>query len=80
MMDFLKKLWPTPFQIKKKDVASFLVQLIIFIVICAVAGLVLGFLSGIPVVGVIFSILASLVGLYSLIGIVLCILKFCAVI
>lgn len=79
-MDFLKKLWPTPFQIKKKDVASFLVQLIIFIVICAVAGLVLGFLSGIPVVGVIFSILASLVGLYSLIGIVLCILKFCAVI
>ncbi len=75
-MNFLKTLWPTPFKIKKGDLGSFLVQLIIFIIICAVVGWLLGLLSGIPIVGVIFGIVGSLLGLYSLVGVVLCILKF----
>ena len=75
-MDFLKKLWPTPFKIKEKDVTSFVIQLIIFIVICAVVGFLIGILSGIPIIGIIFSILGSLMELYGLVGIVLCVLKF----
>ncbi len=75
-MDFLKTLWPTPFKIKKKDVASFVVQLIIFLLVCAVAGIVIGILSHLPIVGWIVGIVGSLIGLYSLIGVVLCILVF----
>ena len=75
-MDFLKKLWPTPFKIKAKDVVSFVVQLIIFIVVCAVGGILIGLLAGIPIVGIIFSILGGLLDLYGLIGIILCVLVF----
>lgn len=76
IMDFLKKVWPTPFKIKEKDVTSFVVQLIIFIVVCFVGGLIVGLLAAIPIIGIIFSILGSLLSLYSFIGVVLCILKF----
>lgn len=75
-MDFLKKLWPTPFKIRSKDVVSFVVQLVIFIVICAVVGVAIGLLAKIPVVGILFSIVGSVIGLYGLIGIVLCVLVF----
>ena len=75
-MDTLKKLWPTPFKIKEKEIASFLIQLIIFLVICAVAGAVIGLLAKIPLLGIIFSIIGALVEVYGLVGIVLCVLKF----
>ncbi len=75
-MDTLKKLWPTPFKIKEKDIASFLIQLIIFLVICAVVGVVIGLLAKIPLLGIIFSIIGALVEVYGLVGIVLCVLKF----
>ncbi len=75
-MDILRKLWPTPYKIKKGNLASFLIQLIVFLVICAVVGVLIGVLRGIPIVGIIFAIAGSLMGLYSLIGIILCILKF----
>lgn len=75
-MDMLKKLWPTPFKIAEKDFASFIVQLIIFVVICAVVGFLIGLLAKIPVLGIIFSLVGGLMELYGLIGIVLCILKF----
>ena len=75
-MDFLKKVWPTPFKIKDKDVVSFLIQLIIFIVICAVVGFLIGILAKLPIIGIIFSLVGGVVELYGLIGIVLCVLKF----
>lgn len=75
-MDFLKTLWPTPFKIKPKNVGSFLIQLIIFIVAVAIAGLLIGLLGGIPVVGWAFRIIGSLLGIYNIVGIVLCILVF----
>ena len=75
-MDMLKKLWPTPFKIEKGNLASFIIQLIIFVVICAVVGVLIGVLSTVPVIGVIFWILGSLMELYSIIGIVLCVLVF----
>lgn len=75
----LKRLWPTPFKIEKGNVGSFVVQLIIFIVVCAVVGIVIGLLSAIPILGIIFWILGSLVELYSFVGVVLCILQFAGV-
>ena len=79
-MDMLKKLWPTPYKIKKGDLVSFLVQLIVFVVICAVVGVLIGILRGFPIVGIIFAIAGALMELYSLIGIILCILKFIGVV
>ena len=78
-MEFLKKVWPTPFKIEKKNVSSFVVQLIIFAVVCLVFGILMGVLAHIPYVGIIFSILGSLCELYCTGGIVLCILKFTGV-
>lgn len=79
-MDFLKKFWPTPFKINEKDLVSFLIQLIIFIVITAVIGWLIGILASLPIIGIIFSILGSLVGIYNIIGIVLCVLKFLGIV
>ncbi len=75
-MDTLKKLWPTPFKIKEKDIASFIIQLVIFLVICAVIGWLISILAGIPIIGIIFSLLGAIVEIYGLVGIVLCVLKF----
>ena len=75
-MEFLKTLWPTPFKIKPKNLASFLIQLLIFVVIVAGVGILIGVLSGIPIVGWLFGIVGSLIGIYNIVGIVLCILVF----
>ena len=72
----LKKLWPTPFKIKKGNLASFLIQLIIFLVVVAVVGWLIGLLAHLPIVGIVFSLLGSLIGIYNLVGIILCILRF----
>lgn len=78
-MDFLKQLWPTPFKIKEKDVKSFVIQLLIFILICFVGGLLIGLLGNIPVIKILAPIVGILFDIYGLVGIVLCILKFIGV-
>ena len=75
-MNYLKQFWPTPFKIQKGDVASLIIQLVIFLVVCAVVGWLIGILAGIPVIGIIFSLLGTLLEIYGLVGIVLCLLKF----
>lgn len=79
-MQFLKTLWPTPFSIKKGNVLSFVVQLLIFLIVCAVVGWLIGKLSSIAVIGVIFGLLGGLMEIYGLVGIVLCVLKFIGVV
>ena len=79
-MDLIKKLWPTPFKIKKGSLISFLVQLLIFLVICAVIGWLFTVLSKIAVVGVVFYFVGGLMGLYCIIGAILCILKFLGIV
>ena len=75
----LKKYWPTPFKVKEKDVNSFVINLIIFVVVCAIAGAIIAILAKFPIIGIIFGIIGGLVELYGLIGIVLCILLFCGI-
>lgn len=75
-MDWLRRIWPTPFRIAAKDVVSFVIQLVIFVVVCAATGWLIGILSRIPIIGLVFSLCGAVVELYGLIGIILCVLKF----
>ena len=76
-MDTLKKIFPLSFG--ASDVAGLVIKIIIYIVVAAIGGIVIGLaaavLALIPFVGGILAWLVgsigSLVGLYSLIGIVL---------
>lgn len=77
-MDTLKKFFPTAF--KSTENQPFIIALVIYILIDIVCGLVIGLLAKIPVVGILFSIVGAVVGLYALIGIVLSILVFVKVI
>lgn len=79
-MDLIKKLWPTPFKIKKGNLLSFLVQLLIFLIICAVIGWLFTVLSKIAIVGVVFYVVGSLMGIYAIVGAILCVLRFIGVV
>ena len=73
-MDLLKKFFPHAFKVS--DVASFFITLVIYVLIDIVCGVLIGLLVSIPVIGIIFSLLGSVIGLYALVGIVLSILVF----
>ena len=75
-MDFLKKVWPTPFKVEPKNVGSLVVKLIVFFLVCVVASVLIGILANLPIIGWIIGIVGGLVDVYCLIGIVLGILKF----
>ena len=75
-MNFLRTFWPYPFQVKKGDVASLIVKLVIFVVVCTVVGWIVSLLSHIWIIGVIFTLIGSLLELYGVVGIVLCLLCF----
>jgi len=75
-MDMLKTFWPTAFKVKEKDVTSFVVQLVIFVLVCAVVGFLIAVLAGIPIIGILFGIVGAVLELYGLIGIILTVVKF----
>lgn len=77
-MDILKKFFPSAF--KATEVKAFIISLVIYVLIDIVCGFVIGLLAKIPVLGIIFSLLGSLVGLYALVGVVLSILVFVKVV
>ena len=73
-MDILKKYFPHAF--KATELTAFIITLIIYVLIDVVCGFVIGLLAKIPVLGIIFGMLGSLVGLYALVGVILAILVF----
>ena len=86
-MELIKKLWFYSFKVEKKNVSSFVANLIIWVVASVLAGIVL-WLAGaiaawIPVVGKIIGALVGILGavteLYCTVGIVLAILIFVGV-
>lgn len=76
-MDLLKKFFPWSF--KANDAKALIIAIIIYIVIGIVGGLIIGLLSWIPLIGWLFSIIGSLLDLYTLVGIILAILFFAKV-
>lgn len=77
-MDILKKFFPHAF--KATDLKKFIITLIIYVAIDIVCGFVIGLLAALPIIGIIFSLLGSLVGLYALVGVILSILVFVKVV
>lgn len=78
-MDFLKKLFPLSFGIDEKQTNQLVKAIVIYVVVSIVLGAVFGWLSTIKLIGLVFSLLGSLIGAYCTAGIVLAILKFCNV-
>lgn len=77
-MDMIKKVFPHAF--KANELKSFIIVLVIYLLIDIVCGFVIGLLAKLPILGIIFSLLGSVVGLYALIGIILSVLVFAKVI
>ena len=77
-MEMLKKFFPLAF--KAKDGMKLAVSVIIYILIDFVCGLVIGLLAKLPLIGVLFGLVGSVIGLYALIGIILSILVFLKVV
>lgn len=73
-METLKKYFPLSF--RGTDVPALIVSIIIYLVIDIVCGVVIGILALLPIIGFVFALLGSLVGLYALAGIVIAILYF----
>ena len=77
-MDTLKKIYPHAF--KAKELTPFIIALLVYAVIDVVCGFVIGLLAKIPLIGILFSLVGAVVGLYAFVGIVLAILVFVKVV
>ena len=77
-MDIFKKIFH--FSFNSKDVTNLIIALIFYIIVCGICGAIIGFLAKIPILGIVFSLLGSVLGIYGLIGIVLSVLTFIKVI
>ena len=77
-MDMLKKIFPDAF--RSLDVNNLIVTLLIYGIGSFLVGLVLGLLAKIPLIGMVFTLVSYLVGLYAIVGIVLAIMVFLKVI
>ena len=77
-MDTVKKFFPNAFT--ATDVKPFIIALVIYVLIDVVCGVVIGLLAKLPILGIIFGLIGSVVGLYALAGVVLSILVFLKVI
>ncbi len=68
-MEILKKLFPLSFQ--AQDMAQLIIYCLIYIVAGTILGFVIGLLSKIPILGLIFTLIASLVGIYIAAGLII---------
>ena len=69
-MDLLKKVFPFSFG-AKKDLAALIINILIYVVAAAIGGAIIGILAKLPIIGFIFGLIGSLIGIYSIAGIVL---------
>ena len=74
-MDLLKTFFPISFKYAD-SVANLIIGILIYLVGGAIAGAVIGFLTGLPLIGWLFGIVGSVLGIYSIAGIVIEVLVF----
>ena len=74
-METLKKFFPYSFK-EKKDISALIVNILIHIAGDIVAGLIIGLLSALPLIGGLFGFVGGAIGLYFTVGIVLSILDY----
>ena len=77
-MDLLKKLFPLSFKVS--EVKDLVISIIVYALIDVVCGVLIGLLAKIPLIGILFSLVGTLIGIYATAGIVLSILVFVKVI
>lgn len=73
-MDILKMIFP--FSFKAKDSNGLVVAILIYVVIAVIGAILLGLLSKIPFVGIVFGVLGGVVDLYAVAGIVFAVLDY----
>ena len=73
-MDLLRKFFPQAFAVR--DLKSLLMTILVYVIINALLGFVLGILGGFPLIGFFFRILGWCVGIYFFLAIVVAILRF----
>ena len=82
-MDFLKKVWPHAFAVKKKDVKDLVIRVLLYALVgWALPGIV-GFLLTVVTLGLLGSIVSAIcwaIGAYCTVGIILTLLKYFKVI
>ena len=74
-MDLIRKLFPISFKYTA-SVGSLIIGILIYIVGGAIAGALIGLLAELPLIGWLFGLVGSLLGLYTTVGIVLEVLAF----
>ena len=75
-MNALFPFFPVSNNVKKGDVISLVIAIVVYVVVASILGVALAFLAGIPVVGLLVGIVSTLIWIYEVAGIVLAILKF----
>ena len=78
-MKTLKKLFPYSFE-KKKSLVALLINVLVYLIIGAIASALIFVLSAIPIVNLVTGIFGGLIDLYVIIGIILSILHYAKVI
>ena len=74
-MDILKKVFPFSFG-AKNGLGGLIINIIIYLVVGALAGVAIGILAKLPIIGIIVGVLGGLVDLYVAVGIILSILDY----
>jgi len=74
-MELLQKIFPISFKFAD-TVANLIIGILIYVVGGAIAGTVIGLLSVLPLIGWLFGLVGSLLGIYSTAGIVIQVLVF----
>ena len=77
-MEALKKIFPLSFT-EKKTIGALIINILIQLVVCAIAGVLIGIFVDLPLIGGIIGIVGGLIGLYEIIGIILSILDYAKV-
>lgn len=77
-MEQIKKIFPLSFT-EKKTIGALIINILIQIIVCAIAGVLIGICADIPVIGIIIGAVGGLVGLYQIVGILLSILDYAKV-
>lgn len=77
-MEVLKKLFPFSFA-EKNGIGGLIVNILLYLVVGAIAGVAIALLAAIPVIGLIIGLLGGLIDLYVLVGIIISILDYCKV-
>ena len=74
-MELIKKIFPLSFA-KKETLGALIINILIQVIVCAIAVALIGIFSKLPIIGVIIGWVGGLVGTYQLIGILLSLLDY----